>query len=93
MKFLIFLGLSKGTQGPSRHIIKNQYQGLEFEGEVFFTNSLLPQSMTILHSALQKDSILGRKNNYGNKFKKFKIKIILNNTIRIKILNNLRKNI
>ena len=61
IKYLIFLGLSKGTQGPSRHIIKNQYQGLEFDGEVFFTNSLLPQSMTILHSALQKDSFLGNE--------------------------------
>ena len=83
MKFLIFLGLSKGTQGPSRHIIKNQYQGLEFEGEVFFTNSLLPQSMTILHSALQKDSILGRKNNYGNKFKKLKKSLFVENFLII----------
>ena len=63
------VGLNKINQVPSRHLIKNQYQGLEFDGEVFFTNSLLPQSMTILHSALQKESFL------GNEKKKNKINI------------------
>ena len=46
------MGQGQG-QGQVKGQGQGQGQGLEFGGEVFFTNSLMPQALTSLHTALR----------------------------------------